>query len=109
MYYMVNANKDSNNEASTMVKIPRFKDKIILMLHDFVDSPHVYHWMLFDDLWQWAYETLEYCQKEHLRVVVKGHPRQKLTGNSAFEMLMRCFNERCTLNGWQKKYRMKKY
>lgn len=75
MNYMMTSKKlvdnDSNKDSELI-----FTNKIILMLHDFFDSPHVYDWMLFDDLWQWAYETIEFCDKNSLKIAIKPHPNQ---------------------------------
>ena len=50
--------------------------KFILMLHDFFDSPHAYQWLLFPDLWDWAYETISFCANQSIELVVKPHPNQ---------------------------------
>ena len=50
--------------------------KIVMLLHDFFDSPHAYDWMLFDDFWSWAYESITFCVQNQIPLVIKPHPNQ---------------------------------
>jgi hypothetical protein len=48
--------------------------RILVMLHDFVDSPHGYRSMLFPDFNEWIYFLLERAEKTPYRWFVKPHP-----------------------------------
>lgn len=62
------------------VQIALGKKAIVLMLHSFFDSPHVYKEMIFPDFLAWVHETLTACGTEAMRaqyeVLVKPHPNR---------------------------------
>ena len=55
-------------------------DKVLVLLHDFFDSPHIYRQMLFADFWEWICFTLERASQTPFEWYVKAHPNG-LTGN----------------------------
>ena len=67
------------------------KGKYILMLHDFFDSPHIYQWLLFSDFWGWAYETMNYCAKNNIPILVKPHPNQLPENQAVIKTLQDSF------------------
>lgn len=73
MPYMPTRNMNMNGDLSKSITC---KDKVVMFLHDFFDSPHHYDWMLFDDFWSWAYETIEFCIQQQISLVIKPHPNQ---------------------------------
>lgn len=56
------------------------KTKVLVLLHDFFDSPHIYRHMLFADFWEWICFTLERASQTHYEWYVKPHPNG-LPGN----------------------------
>lgn len=52
------------------------KNKVIMLLHDFFDAPHSYKWIIFEDFWAWATETIEFCSRNRIPLVIKPHPNQ---------------------------------
>ena len=48
--------------------------RILVMLHDFVDSPHGFRNMLFPDFFEWIVFVLERAEKTNFRWYVKPHP-----------------------------------
>lgn len=48
----------------------------VVFLHDFFDSPHIYRSMIFDDLWIWGKETLDFISKNKKKIAIKPHPNQ---------------------------------
>lgn len=55
---------------------------LVLMLHDFFDSPHIYQWSLFPDFYEWASTTLTFCDHNKIAVYVKPHPNQIIDDNA---------------------------
>ena len=48
----------------------------ILFLHDFMDAPHDYGPLLFNDFYEWAIKSFEYIVKNDLNIGIKFHPNQ---------------------------------
>ncbi|QWD16528.1 hypothetical protein G6700_01760 [Polynucleobacter paneuropaeus] len=47
---------------------------IVIYLHDFYDSPHIYRWMIFPDFYIWLTYTIEYFLKNKIKFCIKPHP-----------------------------------
>ncbi|XDZ63103.1 hypothetical protein AB8881_11225 [Alphaproteobacteria bacterium LSUCC0396] len=56
------------------------KTKVLVLLHDFFDSPHIYRHMLFVDFWEWICFTLDSASQTTYEWYVKAHPNG-LPGN----------------------------
>lgn len=56
--------------------VPDVKGAIVIFLHDFFDSPHVYNWMLFPDFLEWLTFTIKIADKNNLKLFIKPHPNQ---------------------------------
>ena len=78
MSYMGTKNREVGRDLNVDIA-----GKIVLMLHDFLDSPHVYRWMLFADFWDWATQTIDYCIMEGLPLAVKPHPNSVESNGTA--------------------------
>jgi len=59
-------------------EVPPLLGKIVIFLHDFFDSPHIYGSLLFPDFWEWICKTIEILQKNNIPFVIKPHPNQPL-------------------------------
>ena len=64
----------------TELNLGNAKKTIIIFLHDFYDSPHIYRSMLFEDFWEWIVFSLSHVDYEKFNVLVKPHPNG-LPGN----------------------------
>lgn len=62
--------------AKTNEPVPDVKGAIIIFLHDFYDSPHVYPDMVFPDFWEWVCFTIETLENEGISYFIKPHPNQ---------------------------------
>ncbi len=51
-------------------------ESVVIFLHDFYDSPHVYPGMIFTDFWEWVCFTIEALQRTGVKFFVKPHPNQ---------------------------------
>ena len=49
---------------------------VVVFLHDFYDSPHVYPELVFQDFWRWICFTIEVLQQAGTRFFLKPHPNQ---------------------------------
>jgi hypothetical protein len=47
---------------------------IVIYLHDFYDSPHIYRWMIFPDFYIWLTYTIEYFLINNIKFCIKPHP-----------------------------------
>ncbi len=62
--------------ASTTEPLPRVADVVVIFLHDFYDSPHVYADLVFPDFWSWVTFTIDTLTQAGVELVVKPHPNQ---------------------------------
>jgi hypothetical protein len=70
--------------------VPDLRDAVVVFLHDFYDSPHVYDQLVFDDFWSWACFTIDTLQAAGIRFVVKPHPNQvALSGDATRRLLQK--------------------
>lgn len=75
-------------------RVPDVRGRVVLFLHDFFDSPHVYHDMVFHDFWEWACFTIDTLSAAGVPFVIKPHPNQ--IGESAVvleQLKLRCGNQ----------------
>ena len=62
-------------------------DSIVIFLHDFFDSPHIYPDMIFNDFWEWICKTIEILSKSEIKFYLKSHPIQGQRGDRVLELL----------------------
>jgi hypothetical protein len=62
--------------SDTGASVPDVKNAVIIFLHDFFDSPHIFRAMLFPDFWEWICHTIEILDKASIRFFLKPHPNQ---------------------------------
>ena len=60
---------------------------VVIFLHDFYDSPHVYADLVFDDFWQWVCFTIEVLQRIGVNFFLKPHPNQITLSDEALGRL----------------------
>jgi hypothetical protein len=68
--------------------VPDLSDAVVVFLHDFYDSPHVYDELVFDDFWTWACFTIDTLQAAGVRCFVKPHPNQVALSGDATRRLL---------------------
>jgi hypothetical protein len=49
---------------------------VVVFLHDFYDSPHIYPELVFHDFWRWICFTIEVLQRTGVTFFLKPHPNQ---------------------------------
>ena len=57
-------------------KVSDVKGSIVIFLHDFFDSPHVYGEMVFPDFLEWIEFTIERLEQNNITYFLKPHPNQ---------------------------------
>lgn len=63
------------------------RGSVIVFLHDFFDSPHVYADLVFDDFWQWICCTIRTLTKAGIPFFLKPHPNQIATSVAVLDQL----------------------
>jgi hypothetical protein len=53
-----------------------YRGAVVVFLHDFYDSPHIYPDLVFPDFWQWACCTIEALEDASTMYYLKPHPNQ---------------------------------
>jgi hypothetical protein len=56
--------------------VPDVRGSVVIFLHDFFDSPHVYRGLVFPDFLEWICFTIEILGKSDIRFFIKPHPNQ---------------------------------
>jgi hypothetical protein len=70
-------------------KIPNVKNHIIVFLHDFYDSPHIYGNMLFNDFLEWIEFTIVILEENNIPYFLKPHPNQIKDSNKVVSTLLK--------------------
>ncbi len=70
--------------------VPNVRGAVVIFLHDFYDSPHVYREMVFPDFWEWVCFTIETLSSANIPFFIKPHPNQiSLSDNVLSELKQR--------------------
>lgn len=72
---------------------PGLAGAVIIFLHDFYDSPHVYPDLVFDDFWRWICCTIDVLQTTGVPFFLKPHPNQIALSDEALSRLRRRYPE----------------
>lgn len=92
-------------DTGALLKIDQSSEKrpLVIMLHSFFDSPHVYKDMIFEDFSEWLKETLKYIQEQGLQnkynIIIKPHPNRFDGEDEIIDELIADFNFVKKLNG----------
>ncbi len=66
---------------------------VVVFLHDFFDSPHIYADLIFDDFWEWISFTIRTLTDAGVPFFVKPHPNQIEASAEVLERLRLKFPE----------------
>jgi hypothetical protein len=72
--YMINSAYSQINDGNEPIFIQNNKNKVLIMLHCFFDSPHIYNGMIFNDFYEWITYTLLNVDYEKNDIYLKPHP-----------------------------------
>lgn len=73
--------------------VPDVSGAVVIFLHDFYDSPHVYGDLVFPDFWEWICFTINTLRQADMRFLVKPHPNQIALSDSVMDELIAYFPE----------------
>jgi hypothetical protein len=66
---------------------PNLKGAVVVFLHDFYDSPHVYPDLVFNDFWDWICLTITTLHESGITFFLKPHPNQIALSDEALSRL----------------------
>jgi hypothetical protein len=81
--YMRSSAYSHNNEI-----LPNVKGAVVIFLHDFYDSPHVYDDLIFPDFWSWICFTIDTFTQAGINFYIKPHPNQISLSDHAVQLLL---------------------
>lgn len=67
--------------------LSNIKGGVVIFLHDFFDSPHVYHDFIFNDFWDWVCFTINVLSNNNQHFFIKPHPNQIGLNDGSLERL----------------------
>lgn len=84
--YMKKSAYSSSGEA-----VPNLRQSVVVFLHDFCDSPHIFPDLVFTDFWEWIVCTMRILDTAGIAFVLKPHPNQSCESAEAVEALLERF------------------
>ena len=75
----------------TTQEVPDARGAVVIFLHDFYDSPHVYADLVFPDFWEWICFTIDTLRAAGIRFLVKPHPNQIALSDGVIDELRQRF------------------
>ena len=73
--------------------VPDVDGAVVIFLHDFYDSPHVYKDLVFPDFWAWICFTIETLKDAGVTFWLKPHPNQRSLSEGVLVELQKRFKE----------------
>lgn len=73
--------------SNTSIDISYLEGHVVIFLHDFFDSPHIYGNMIFPDFLEWVKFTIELLEKNNIPFCLKPHPNQIKDSEKIIEAL----------------------
>ncbi len=67
--------------------VPEVRGAVVIFLHDFYDSPHIYHDLFFPDFWTWVRFTIDTLEAAGTPYWLKPHPNQIGASSDALAQL----------------------
>ena len=82
--YMKHSAYSQSNE-----KVVDVEGAVVIFLHDFYDSPHVYDDLIFPDFWSWICFTIDSLIQSGTDFWIKPHPNQISLSDTAVQLLIK--------------------
>lgn len=74
-------------ELNSHENLSELKGAVVVFLHDFYDSPHIWDGFIFTDFWEWVVSTINILEKEKIKFFIKPHPNQISLADKAIAQL----------------------
>ncbi len=68
-------------------ELSELRGAVVVFLHDFYDSPHIWDDFVFTDFWDWIVTTIEILKKGGVKFFIKPHPNQIRICDTAIDCL----------------------
>ena len=78
---------------SFVTDLPNLHNSVVIFMHDFYDSPHVYANFIFSDFWEWITFTIKVLNKAGITFYLKPHPNQVEGSKDALDDLKNEFSD----------------
>jgi hypothetical protein len=86
-YMRQSAYQERNDLSLNADYLRSLNGSVVIFLHDFYDSPHVWDDFIFTDFWEWVVKTIEVLRKEKINFFIKPHPNQFDLKDNALKVL----------------------
>jgi hypothetical protein len=67
--------------------LPNVKNCVVVFLHDFFDSPHIYGELVFPDFLEWIEYTIQILEQYNISYFLKPHPNQGSDSQKEVELI----------------------
>jgi hypothetical protein len=74
--------------AHTDVTVPEVRGSVVVFMHDFYDSPHIYPGLIFPDFWAWIDCTICTLREAGIPFWIKPHPNEVELSSKAYKALL---------------------
>ena len=68
-----------------------FDGGVVIFLHDFYDSPHIFPGLVFSDFWDWVLTTIKALEQSKIKFYLKPHPNQIEINKDVIDKLKKQF------------------
>lgn len=72
---------------------PKDKTRILIMAHDFYDSPHIHGEQVFPDFWEWICYLCQKATELNYDVFIKVHPNSNQENDNVIEAVLNKFSK----------------
>ena len=76
--------------------VPNVKNKIVIFMHYFEDSPHGYS-MIFNDFYEWVVSTIDFLIENKIPFCIKAHPNKIEENKRALKVLQSRYKNLCII------------
>ena len=74
--YMRNSAYAKTESQNSSNNFSDLEGAVVVFLHDFYDSPHIWDNFIFTDFWEWIVTTIKILEQKKIKFYIKPHPNQ---------------------------------
>ncbi|MDN5249908.1 hypothetical protein QWJ17_00215 [Betaproteobacteria bacterium LSUCC0117] len=75
------------NQVPSEITYLDLTDAVVIFLHDFTDSYHIYDNLIYECFWDWAIDTIDCLIDSNVKFFLKPHPNQNEYSEDIFKQL----------------------